>query len=715
MNIRLLLFICLFVKISFSQFTGNATILTSPQNIQKFRLLEIGIELDSLINELITNFVEGKRVNANHSINPFLAWEIAIQAVFQNDSTEEVYVRDAFFKINKKRDLPNNRYIDEPTKHPFVVRFSPPKSGNWNVSFQASVRERHAIYIPTMNFSVNESEHPGYVTVQQNKRYFERDGEPVFPIGINLPFPTVKNNMTYSQRPRETLEPIAWTQYMGDVRRYIQEGGEFFRFFLHPSASDIEFEIIGNYLNRMHLAQEIDTLIALCEENQAMIHFNLMFHTSIMKLADYWQFRWDFADYWHDENVWPHKDINPVYGYSTLLNSRTPSDMFTDLKALDFLKQRMRYVHARWGYSTAIHSYEILCEPWHLNENWYEKEVPYDEPGELGDITRSTLKNYHRLMANYFKNELKAPQLIGAVGRLPRDEVNIFSHPIGEGYEQNDSTWMDPNIDYIAISYYANHPDKMIISKRGKNNNICEVGENAFACAVEKLFNAYQKPIFIAESDFGDGTHTCSDLLGHRIDIMQVPLTGVAGHFIWAAFSHQPNPPITKIDERLSWPHIIQAKDFYKEHLSPIIHNQAFVQGRERQRIRGTNQYLKNHQYILSDNGLNGVGYVANLTFNLHTIASENQNLSENDRCFYNNTAFTTSRIIDFKPNAMRIQGLAPKTELDLFYFDFLTGEFVNHTTIKSNRRGNARLVHPILGYSRENKPILWYVVKAAY
>ena len=104
MNIRLLLFVCLFVKISFSQFTGNATILTSPQNIQKFRLLEIGIELDSLINERITNFVEGKRLNANHSINPFLAWEIEIQAVFQNDSTEEVYVRDAFFKINKKRE-----------------------------------------------------------------------------------------------------------------------------------------------------------------------------------------------------------------------------------------------------------------------------------------------------------------------------------------------------------------------------------------------------------------------------------------------------------------------------------------------------------------------------------------------------------------------------------------------------------------------------------
>lgn len=317
-------------------------------------------------------------------------------------------------------------------------------------------------------------------------------------------------------------------------------------------------------------------------------------------------------------------------------------------------------------------------------------------------------------MADYFKNQLKAPQLIGAVGRLPRDEVNIFSHPTGEGYKENDSTWMDPNIDYIAISYYTSQPDKMIISKRGKNNNICESGENSFACAVDKLFNAYKKPVFIAESDFGDDTHTCSDLLGHRIDIMQVPLTGAAGHFVWAAFSHQISPPITKVDERLSWPYIIQAKDFFKTHLSPIVQYNSITQGREKKRVRKSKKDLKNHQYILSEDGYNGVGYVANLTFNLHTIAEQNGTLSDSSRCYSTNTAFTTGKLIDHKPNQMQIQGLSPRTKLDLFYFDFLTGKFVNHTTIKSNRRGRAQLVHPTLGYTSENHPILWYVLREA-
>lgn len=683
-------------------------------DVKKNGRLELGLTLPEEEMDAISMFLNS-RPHQRRGLNPFVSWDVDIKAKFTHLESGEEQSAIGFWYTDMERNKAKNRWEEVVTELPFRIRYAPAQTGEYEVSIAVYIKGDLVYQSGKKKFSVVGSEYRGLVTINPNTQYLERDGQTIIPTGVNLPFPYNFNNLTYSLKKEETLNLKAWEEYHGMVNDYIQAGGKFFRFFMHPSASDIEFEEVGYYQGRQNYAWEMDQLIEMCEENNTLIQFNMLFHQNFMKLGDYHQFRFDYSDYWHDKTAWPYKDPNEISGYSRLLNSRTPSDMFLNPLGMKYHKQRVRYIMARWGYSTSLSLIELASEPWHIDQNSYTvpKETPYSDPTPAGDTARQAIYEYHKQIANYIKDSLNyRNHLLGAVGAFPMGSERIFSHPEAEGITFADSTWFIGNLDVISISFYSNYPNKLIISKDNKNNE-CGTSESSMACIIERLKETYNKPVIFGESDHGDDTEFCSNYQGHKIDIMRYPYTGAIGHHIWAIFGYNEDKDgnVTKND-RAYWPPIIEAQDYFNApQFIDIINNRGEL-GREKASFRGLKDYPVETQYIINDTQTEVAGYVYNRTYNVSTAAGESPQKIAGTPCQLELTAFSIPTTITWRPNPVKVEGLEIYRRYQVTFYDYTDYSILSSEEYHSNFGGKLKIKHPDLVPAQNGTPLLWYRVK---
>ncbi len=689
--------------------TMDVSLVTPIDEQLKNQRLELSVVLPEPIMQSVQRYLNGEPHDRN-GLNPFVAWDIDLQATFTHQKTGEKHHAIGFWYQAVERDPVNQHWNYNSTERPFRIRFAPPHAGRWKVEVIATISRQRNISAVPLYVTIAPSSEPGHVTVDASRRYLQRDGKTIYPSGVNFPSPHVNNNLIYSQDKDEKLQLSAWTSFQKMIRQYGREGGEYFRFFMHPSSTDIEFEEVGYYQDRQHYAQEVDNMLTYCEREGLLINFNLMYHTMFMKLGDYNQFKYDYADYWHNTEIWPYKDINYISGYAKKWDSKTPSDMFLNDEPLRYLRQKTRYIMARWGYSTAVSSIELLCEPWHIDEHSHEHDTPYDSLGRSGNRARRAVHNYHRDIARFIKDSLKIDnKLLGAVGRFPVGIAGIFSHFTSTTPRYSDSTWFDPNIDFISISYYSKSPEKLLVSKSGSNNG-CSDSENSMACVIERLHNTYNKPVLFGESDHGDGTHQCSRLQGHQLDIRRYIYAGAAGHYIWAAFTYQTKGDSSWNDTRQSWNAIIDAKNYYNQRAFTRLLNKNQLLGRSKTTFRGSNKALLENQYIIDSSQSYSSGYIYNRTFNVHTIASH----KESTPCYLNEPAFQTAQSITWKPQRLKVEGLKPFKKYNIRYFGYQNLELLNVQQQRTSIFGKLTLKHPILVPHRNQNPLINYRIEEA-
>ncbi len=706
---RLLAFsILLFTNYSFCQ-VWETRVITPKESIEKNRCVEIGINPSDLLLKEINKYLNSQP-HQRKGLNPFVSWDVNITAEFTHKETDRKAGGIAFWYTNVERDHLNGYWNQLETPLPFRIRFAPPLSGEWNVKIFRETSSQKKVLIDELKIVVKEKNNPGNVTIHESNRYLERDAEIVLPTGVNLPFPYVNNNLLYSQDRDEKLKLRAWVEYRKLVQQYLVQGGKYFRFFIHPSTTDIEFEEVGYYQSRQHYAWEVDQIVKMCEENNALINFNFLYHTMMMKMGDYYQFKYDYTDNWHDKTAWPYKDINYISGYSKLLSSKTPSDMILNEKAFRYLKEKTRYMMARWGYSTALSNIELVSEPWHIDQNGFTHQTPYDSLNVAGDIARKAAYKYHSELASYIKDSLLIKnKLIAAVGRFPAGGSRIHSHLTSSTPQQIDSTWYDENIDFISISYYSSSPTKAIISKNSSNND-CGSEENSMACVIQRLHDTYDKPIIFGEADHGDGTPICSDLQGHRIDIKRYLFTGAAGHYIWAAFNYPDHTNKQPQDERLSWRGIINAQEYYNSSEIQKIFSNQFIQGRQKVPFKGSREALAEQQYLIDSSRTSAAGYIYNRSFNVHTAGGKE--VPKESTCYINTKDYQTSVSITWKPQKLKVVGLKPLKRYTIRYYGFCQGEFLSQNQIHSSIFGKLKLKHPVLTASKKGNPLIWYTIQ---
>lgn len=703
------IFLC-FLGLSLGVLNAQETTRIAIRNLptsgffKTYEKVEIGVQLPDKYQQKIENFCRKLRVPESDKLNPFVEWEVNIVACFQQPNSDSVLRIPAFYYVDFERDTIHNRYVEKRESHQMCIRFAPPKSGTWIAKIEMYILGKRLDETPVINFKVEESEHPGYVKVHPNGRNFTLGDSLFYPIGVNFPSP-LKGMFIYhspknpgesnAYQPSETAKvakPSDWLRYQNDIQHYHQQGGNYIRILQAPWSSLIEFEEKGNYFNRMHYAWEQDQLIDYCENNGVFIQFNLMQQEPLMNYANYDLFDWDWWQFGRDGS-YNEKHPYPPYAYSNGAK-KEPHEMFLDESDLKFHQQRVRYYLARYAYATAIYEFEILSEPWHLDQFWPNGEV-FNEDTEKGALCRHAVTNYHLKMASYIREQLPATkQLIG---------IELFTPNMVKGDRFIDSSCYSPYVDVIGFNPYSPVPEKLVITKNG-DPLIVDPSENSMYKTTYHLFEKCHKPVIISEGGGGD-LDDQSDFAQQKLDMMAFAFCGVAGFNSWVGWN---------TNEERTWNNQIAIQNCLSDSLLPSVLlslNGNWLQGRQAEKTnRNDKKKTKELQYYIAENQLVAVGYVKNRTFNFHTQAK----VPYTDAYYLKNDPVlgVARNISSTMGKPLVVVGLQKGKSVTITWYDYLSGKVIAKQTAKS--RKELVLEHPLLTAIGDEglRPMVWFKIE---
>ncbi len=668
-----------------------------------FSKVELGIELPEAIQLKMLNFFAKLRVSNFDKVNPFLQWDLNVVAVFRQEESNKTIRVPAFFFRDFKRDTIQNKYVAIDVRDNMRVRFAPPVQGKWTVTMEWSVKSQ-----PQPNtgivaeFHVVESTNPGYVRVHPNGKNLQLGDSIFYPVGINFPSP-MKEVINYHTildangkipyGPDEThlvVKPNAYLRYLREIENYAKSGGKYIRILQSAWGSLLEFEEKGNYFNRMHYAWEQDHLVDICAANQVYILFNLLQQEPFMKYGNYDMFDWDWSHY-DREGKYYADDPYPAYCYAQG-DRKLPHEMFMNETDLNYHEQRLRYYIARYGYSTNIYVFELLSEPWHLDQ--LDKREPFFENTPEGEKLRKAVMNYQSRMASYMrKNLTHAPQLIG---------VGISNGHVFDGPWGIDSSIYIPEVDVIGINPYSAVPEKLVITT-GKSNNVLDPSENTMRRTVYLLSEKSGKPVFISEGGAGDGVDEKSNFSQQKLDMAAFGFSGLAGFNSWVGWFY---------GHEVTWPHMIVVQNFFNSAIFKevlIQGNGKWVHGVQAEKLnKKDKKRSKEAQYYISENGKVAAGYVKNRTYNFWTKATHVKELPYD--FLKSDPQLGSLRDIgweDGKP--LFVEGLEKGKKVTVSWYNAMNGELIGTEEFKWKRKFVLR--HPTLRVEDDGKelPICWF------
>jgi hypothetical protein len=665
--------------------------------VQQLSKLELGVKLPGQLYGRVSNFLRDANVVQSEKVNPFLAWELDIEAKMVHEETGTTKTIPAFYYREYERDASADSWKDVGTNYPMRIRFAPPLPGKWTCTVRMIVKGKLSDEHPSLDFIVVKSANKGYVGVHPNKRNLQQDGQIIYPTGINFPSPTrgvnnyhtgLNGDLFTPQQTHQVTHLREWMQYHNDVKAYSDAGGKYIRTLQSGWSSLIEFEKKGNYYDRQPYAWEQDRLLEFCEQNGVYVHFNLMQQEPLMNYGNYDMFDWDWSHYSGDKSYFA-RDIFPAYCYADGKN-KEPHETLTLEDDLRYHEQRTRYYIARYGYSTSIYLFELLSEPWHVDQyGHYEEPAMVDD--ELGKTIRAAIRNYHERMATYIKETLgHTNQLIG---------IDIFTAKFYEGETFIDQSIYHPAIDVVSFNPYSSVPDKLLIAKSTANNVVTD-GENSMARVVLTLHQKCGKPVMIAEGGAGDGVDDCSNYAQQYLDMMAFGFTGLAGFNSWLGWN---------TGQDVIWPASVATQRHMNGIVAQTLGNSGglWIQGRQAERHENRDPKKgKELQYYVSQDRLQAVGYVKNRSFNFFTKSTA-------ENCSKANFEVPFSRLTDMtwdtgnKP--LYVDGLKGGS-YEITWYDFKTGTVVT-TQCQKARRGKLKLKFPELTVTqgKPERPLLWF------
>jgi len=302
---------------------------------------------------------------------------------------------------------------------------------------------------------------PGYVRVSKtDNRCFEFDnGAFFFPVGHNIrsPYDTrMEEQFPWTRRwPADTSVYARYFKAMRECGETLTEAWS------APWSMGLEwtprwrgYHGMDQY-NMLH-AWELDTVVNEAEANN--IYLNLVIHN---------HGKFGTA---HDHE-WEYNPLNvQLGGYLA-----SPEDYFTDARAKDSFLRLMRYMVARWGYSTRIFAWQL----------WSELDLTGSDKGGIKNYQRPEVVEWHK----WAGREIKAMD--------PWDHL-ISTHVCGDYTHQNAAIISLPEIDHAAVDAYHFSPDPLhivaLLKQTAQNNNafgkpviVTEFGGSPFAQDVKHL------------------------------------------------------------------------------------------------------------------------------------------------------------------------------------------------------------------------------------
>lgn len=725
----------------------DVTILNYPDlnGILRYKKMEFGIDVQGELLERITKFIDPAYVTVYDALNPFLDWELDVNVKFTHPATGTVKWRDGFFY--QDYTVSGNDWVPTSTNpYPMRIRFAPPENGYWlaEVSITYATDQTNTTYqtieLPPFAFNVIESGHPGYVKLHYNKRNLQRGGDLIFPMGHVFPGPY--NRVGGGKSPwgvspamtHKNVNPADWNEYISDIADYIDQGGKYIKTTQASYENLIEFEVLGNYYNRLHYAWEQDKIMNICEESDVLMDFNLLFQDVIMGYGQngagviwpwgpgYHPEPWDYGPY--D----PYGNVNPADNYPTYCYYQAgtlPSNMFLDPALMYYHKQRTRYYVARFGYSPQIYTWELMSEPFWMDafkDSTGINNKPALQPAHPGHQTAiSAINTYHDQISQYIKVALNDNDHLITMSFAPV--------PIDDHYKNVVTSAQGVYVDIIGINQYALEPHKLVTKKSGNNNgkknlerqnDDIEISEYKY---IWSLWDLYDKPIILSEVGHANADvvtkKECLGITGNIIDVMTYGFSGIAGMHPWSGYAYGDN---CEYDERLNWPSTIFAEQHMNSYkVTQTLHHRSgnWKQGRQIQEVYGSNdREPKELQYYLSESNHYACGYVRNRSYNVHTMQIANfcPSVSCSSLLVLDGFESPLDNFYPFDwqqgPNNLYVYGLEKKTYYTIRWYEFITGNFLISQTYKTDNQYRLKLQYPDLTLENALRPILWFSIE---
>ncbi len=215
-------------------------------------------------------------------------------------------------------------------------RFSPDSPGPWTYEIVARQRDQTAHF--SSNFRVKKSKGQGFIRLSsKDPHYFSYDnGDSYFPIGENVAWPSENGIVDYDR----------W------IPGLAAQGGNFARIWMATWSFGVEWNDtgLGDYTKRQDRAWKLDKVMELCERQGVKVMLTLISHGAFSSTTDS-----NWKDSPFNRACWSCSQA--PWG---ILDS--PDKLWTDEDALAYIDRRLRYVVARWGYSSSLFAWELWNE-----------------------------------------------------------------------------------------------------------------------------------------------------------------------------------------------------------------------------------------------------------------------------------------------------------------------------------------------------------------
>jgi len=470
--------ICFFSAHSQSVFTN----LDYSNTCDKFTKFEISFELPAYSNnydpdiiDVYASFISPTGVS--HKVNAFFYEGF-------NKLDDGIY--------NSCEELEQN------SEKKWMIRFTPNEPGLW--SFKLNRKENNeplAYQYPDneyLQFVCTDSDLPGFVKLRDSK-YLERsNGDGFIPVGNSLPW--------FERTPwRGTCE--FGTNQMFNIMDLMSENNiNFFRFevnfFEGLSIIGYDFTLQKNFCRYFNqkAGWQLDNIMDYAQEKNMFILFALFAHGQLgndgvisqYHAADGNVYDFDFYDsnnnfidgYAH--GAWslfhPYNDYLSINNVpippDAKLNLKSPYEFYSSDLAREQQKNVIRYIIARWGYSTNLFGYELMDEADRIDvKNRNDKHPNYiPPPAELNP----NIIDWHTDIVSFIRTYDSQKHLITTA-------YADMNHPTtGAVYELMDFTQIHDYTNYLVAPW----------------NYVQET----YWTYIHEYHQRFQKPTFLGEHNY---------------------------------------------------------------------------------------------------------------------------------------------------------------------------------------------------------------------
>lgn len=305
--------------------------------------------------------------------NPFDPADIDVTAVFRGPGDQSVTVPGFFYQGYSWLGKDVGRRLRTAGAPSWKVRFAPPRAGAWTAVVEVRDRNGKATSRP-LGFRCVAAASAGFVRrTPDNPYYLQFDnGKPFFPVGENICWDGSGNVGRYQ----------TWFRSLGAA------GGNYCRIWQvrwnlglewMPGKGSGAYYGLGKYA--MDNAFKLDWVLEQARENGIYCMLCLGYHGELMDQKAYF-----------GENCWDDNPYNRANGGPC----EKPADFWTEARARQLYRQRLRYYAARYGWESHVMSWEL----------WNEVNAPAPWVQEMAAALRSLDPSRHLVTTTYGKDDV---------------------------------------------------------------------------------------------------------------------------------------------------------------------------------------------------------------------------------------------------------------------------------------------------------------------